>query len=184
MKPLQSVAMGLVVVALSARVHGYDALPDPVGWLLVIGGLRQLPDTYRQRQTTGRLAGMALAVSVVLWVPATGAWLDDHDAALRWAVNLPQALVLAWLGHTLAGHAAVADPRAARWLRTAATLVAATAVAPVLVFGGGLDALEDPSYVLAALALLLLIWLLFAYSGRAWASRDAREPSTSPDTAQ
>lgn len=32
MTPLQTVGMGLVIVFLSARVAGYDALPDPVGW--------------------------------------------------------------------------------------------------------------------------------------------------------
>ncbi len=178
MKPLQSVAMGLVIVALTARLGGYDALPDPLGWLLVVVGLRGLPDSYRQRTTMVRLAGLVLAVSVVLWFPATGAWLDDHDASLRWAVNLPQALVLAWFAHTLAGRAASgdgsADVRAARWLRTASSLVAVAAVLPVLVFGGGLGELEAASYVLAAVALLLLIWLLFAYSGRPWASREVR----------
>ena len=170
--------MGLVIVALTARIGGYDALPDPLGWLLVVNGLRGLPDDYRQRSTMVRLALLVLAVSVLLWVPATGTWLDDHDASLRWAVNLPQALVLAWFAHTLAGRAAATDPRAGHWLRTTATLVAATAVAPVLVFGGGVEALEAPSYVLAAGALLLLIWLLFAYSARAWATP---EPGHKPE---
>ncbi|MBA3781033.1 MAG: hypothetical protein H0X12_04160 [Nocardioides sp.] len=173
MKPLQSVAMGLVIVAITARLGGYDALPDPLGWLLVINGVRRLPEAYRQRSTMVWLCVLVLVVSVVLWFPVTGSWLDVHDASLRWAVNLPQALVLAWFAHTLAGQAVPTDPRAARWLRTTATLITVTAMAPVLVFGGGIGALEVPSYVLAALALLMLIWLLFGYSGRVWASREA-----------
>lgn len=44
MKPLSSVAMGLVIVVLVARFGGYDALPDPLGWLLVLWGVRRLPD--------------------------------------------------------------------------------------------------------------------------------------------
>ena len=172
MKPLQSVAMGLVIVVVTARLGGYDLLPDPLGWLLVLIGLRGLPDAYRQRSTTIWLGVVVLAVSVVLWFPATETWLDDHDASLHWAVNLPQALVLAWFAHTLAGHAAAADQRATRWLRTTATLITATAIAPVLVFGAGIGVLETPSHVLAALALLMLIVLLFGYAGRPWASRD------------
>ena len=39
--------MGLVIVFLAARFGGYDALPDPVGWGLVVAGLlplrRRLP---------------------------------------------------------------------------------------------------------------------------------------------
>ena len=36
MKPLQPVAMGLVIVLLGATVNGCDLLADPVGWLLVL----------------------------------------------------------------------------------------------------------------------------------------------------
>ena len=44
MKPLQSIAMGLVIIALKAWVNGeYDVLPDPIGWLLVLQGLAALP---------------------------------------------------------------------------------------------------------------------------------------------
>ena len=42
-KPLQAVAMGLVIVLLGATVSGYDLLADPVGWLLVLVGLATLP---------------------------------------------------------------------------------------------------------------------------------------------
>ena len=40
MMPLQSIAMGLVIVVLVARLDsGHDALADPVGWLLVVWGV-------------------------------------------------------------------------------------------------------------------------------------------------
>ena len=45
----------------------------------------------------------------------------------------------------------------------------AFALLPVLVFGAGVAPLELPSYVGAALAMVILIWLLFAYSSRPWA---------------
>ena len=38
MRPLQSIAMGLVIVALHAEFGGFDALPDPLGWVLVLLG--------------------------------------------------------------------------------------------------------------------------------------------------
>ena len=34
MLPLPSIAMGLVIIALTARMRGYDVLADPAGWVL------------------------------------------------------------------------------------------------------------------------------------------------------
>ncbi len=36
MRPLGPVARGLLIVVLVARFGGYDALADPLGWLLVL----------------------------------------------------------------------------------------------------------------------------------------------------
>jgi hypothetical protein len=47
----------------------------------------------------------------------------------------------------------------------------------VVVFGGGLDGLVGATYVAASLALLLLVWLLFAYASRIWATP---EPASEP----
>jgi len=156
MKPLQALALGLVVVGLRAAVGGFDLLADPLGWLLVLAGL----------------------VAVPLWVPAVAEALLDADSALAWAANLPQLTATAGIGWAL-GEAAVADgdTGARAWLATAATLVAVAAVLPVLVFGGGLTALEVPTYVAAALSLLLLVVLLFVYAGRPWARPDPAGPS-------
>ena len=41
MKPLQSIAMGLVIMALDAGINGYDVLPDPVGAAVVLWWLDQ-----------------------------------------------------------------------------------------------------------------------------------------------
>ena len=35
-------------MVLSARFGGYDALADPVGWLIVLLGLRGLPELHRK----------------------------------------------------------------------------------------------------------------------------------------
>jgi hypothetical protein len=76
----------------------------------------------------------------------------------------------------LARRAAAADDRrAAAWGRTAATGFLAAAALPVLVFGGGMGGLELPAYAIATLTLILLVCLLFAWSGRPWAAPAARE---------
>ena len=150
MKPLQSIAMGLVIVVLVARFHGYDALPDPVGWLLVLLGVRALPPAVPHRDNLLRLAGLAGAVSVVVWFPAVTDALYDADASLAWAANLPEVLFGALLCHALAATAdegamgsAGADPKAARWLRLTRTGMLVVAVLPVLVFGARPDGLRD-----------------------------------------
>lgn len=160
--------MGLLIVALTAPVHGLDLLPDPVGWLLALVGLRALP--LPQRGTLVGLGWLSFAVSCALWVPTVPRHLDAVDPSLTWAANLPQLVTTIVLAHALAQRAFLAEDRAARrWLQTARTLLVLVTVLPVVVFGGGLDALVGATYAAASVALLLLIWLLFAYASRPWA---------------
>jgi hypothetical protein len=174
MKPLQSVAMGLVIVVLVARFHGYDALPDPVGWLLVLVGVRALPRTVPHRDALLGLGALAGVVSAVVWFPSVTDALYDADASLAWAANLPEVLFGALLCHALATTAEEAgDGRAARRLRLARTALLVVALLPVLVFGAGLSSFEVTSYVAAGLVMVLLICLLFAYAGRPWTAPGA-----------
>lgn len=170
MKPLQSIAMGLVVIVLTARFGGYDALADPLGWLLVLLGVHRLPADLDRREALLVLAAVAGLVAVPLWVPAVVESLYDADASLGWAANLPQLAFTGLLCHVLAGRAAAAgDLRPARWLRLAVTLTVVVALLPVLVLGAGIDGLAVTSYVLGAATVLLVVWVLFACSGRPWA---------------
>jgi hypothetical protein len=170
MKPLPSIAMGLVIIALSARFGGYDALPDPFGWLLVAGGVHGLPARIPHRGGLLRLAAIAGAVSAVLWFPAVTDGLLAADASLGWAANLPQVLFTALLCHALAAGAAQAgDRRASAWLRSARTAVVVVGLLPPLVFGAGMASLEVPTYLAAGLVAVLVIGLLFAYAARPWA---------------
>lgn len=171
MSALQAIAMGLVVVALRAGFGGYDALPDPLGWLLVLHGVRRLPEDLVRRHALLLLAVLALLVSVPLWLPEVADRLYDLHPSLGWAANLPQLGFVAVLTDALARRAfAHRDRKASGWLRTALVLVAVSALLPVLVFGGGLASLEVASYVLATLTLLMVIWLLFSYAGRPWST--------------
>lgn len=170
MRPLQSIAMGLVIVALRTTFGGYDALPDPLGWLLVLHGVSRLPEDLVRRDTIRALAALALLVSVPLWWPDLAARLDELHPSLGWVANLPQLAFAAVLADSLARRAAALDDRrASGWLRTAMTGFVVAAALPVVVFGGGVGALEVPSYVLASVVLLMLIWLLFSYNNRPWA---------------
>ena len=42
MTPVQKVAMGLVLVVVDAWFAGFDAVPDLLGWVLVLLGLHGL----------------------------------------------------------------------------------------------------------------------------------------------
>ena len=169
MRPLQSIAMGLVIVALRPELSGYDVLPDPLGWLLVLHGVTGLPADLWQRAAVVRLALLAGVVSVALWFPQVTDALYDTHPALGWAVNLPQLGFAAVLARGLGLRAAAAvDGPARRWLRVTAIGFVAAALLPVLVLGAGVASLEILTYVTAALALLAFILLLFTYSARPW----------------
>jgi hypothetical protein len=170
MRPLQSIAMGLVIVALRAPLVGeYDALPDPLGWVLVILGVRGLPACLPRRDTVVALAWLAAVVSVPLWFPGVSDAAFAIHPSLAWALTLPQLAFAAVLCHSLAaGAVAAEDPRSASWLRLAMAGFIVAAVLPVIVFGAGVGSLELTADVAAALVLLALIWLLFSYSGRPW----------------
>lgn len=173
MKPLQAIGMGLVVVALTAQVDGFDLLANPAGWALVLLGLHRLPRLPR-RTTALRLAALALAVSVVLWFPTVVDALADTDQSLVWAADLPQVAAIAVTCLGLAGLAEDAGDRPARaWLRTAATLAVVTGVLPVVVYGA-LEAATGLMVLLATLTIVLVIVLAFRYAGRPWAGAEPK----------
>lgn len=176
MKPLQSIAMGFVIIALSVRVNGaYDVLPDPIGWLLVLQGLGQLSEALPHRPALRSLGLLALVMSVVLWFPGLANGLEDADESLLWAANLPQLIFVAVLCRALAG---LADDAAARWLRTAAALTVVAALLPVVVLGADESALLGVMVVGGAAVLLLVIVLLFRYAGRPWAAPQVDQTTT------
>jgi hypothetical protein len=174
-KPLQSIAMGLVIIALSARAGGYDLLPDPVGWLFVLQGLGQLPTDLPHRPELRTLGFVALVMSAVLWFPDLANGLENADESLLWAANLPQLAFVALLCRALA---AIADQAAARWLRTASTLTVVAALLPVVVLGAGEASLLVVMVVGSVAVLVLVIVLLFRYAARPWAFSQVDQATT------
>ncbi|MEP9363018.1 hypothetical protein ABLE68_08655 [Nocardioides sp. CN2-186] len=179
MKPLQAAAMGLVIVALNAKVNGYDLLADPLGWLLVLHGVRLLPAEVPRRDTIHAIGIVAALVSVALWFPAFTDALSDTDDSLVWAATLPQIAFVALLCAELAAHAGEAgDAKAARWLRVARTLTIAVGVLPIVVYPIESDLLV-PLILVAVVTIVLVIVLLFSYSSRPWALHE--EPAGNGD---
>ena len=182
MKPLQSIAMGMVVIALIAPVGGgFDLLANPLGWVLVLLGVRALPADLPWRSALLGVAALAGLVSLPLWVPDVVEALDDADEALAWAVNLPQFGCYALLSFVLAGAAAAAGRASGR------DLVAH----PVRRRPGrgraarpGLRrrprGLTDTAGVAVAVVPLAMIVLLFVHAGRAWAGADAPDMQGPP----
>ncbi len=182
MKPLQSIAMGMVVIAIIAPVGGgFDLLANPLGWVLVLLGVRALPADLPWRSALLGVAALAGLVSLPLWVPDVVEALDDADEALAWAVNLPQFGCYALLSFVLAGAAAAAGERAAEtWWRTLFVGGLVVVGLPVLVFGGDLRGLTDTAGVAVAVVPLAMIVLLFVHAGRAWAGADAPDMQGPP----
>ncbi len=109
MKPLQSIAMGLVIIALAAPARdGYDVLPDPVGlgcWCC--SACRRLPPRPAWGGTVlvaGRPGGRAQRAAVVPRRAEPRS--SDADVSLPWAADLPQLVFAALLTTGLARAAA------------------------------------------------------------------------------
>ncbi len=193
MKPLRVLALGLLVIALQARVSGYDIYADPIGWLMVLAGLQGLKTAPAVRlgglrPTLWATAGVALVVSAVVWWPAVEESLTDGEPAIAWAANLPRFAFIAVLCHALAKQALAAggDERAAAgWFSWAAIATGLVMIAPVLVFGASWSWLGDTAAVAAQLVQLLVMVLCFVYGGRVWAgAREGRAAGSSRDAAE
>lgn len=162
--------MGYVFIALYARFDGYDAYADPVGWLIVMYGAHRLPAELPSRVGVIYLGWVSWLISIPLWFPAVVDRLEDADESLAWALDLPQFGFGLLLCLSLARLAVDdGDLRAAKWLKLLATTITVVAVLPVLIFGGGIDDLEGPAGLAVQVVYVVLVWLMFQYSGRVWA---------------
>lgn len=186
-KPLLWIAWGLVLLILGPThpAQHLDPFPNPLGWALILWGLRAVPLGHR-RDIAMWLAWLALVCAAFTWVPPVLDAIERTDDSLVWAVDLPQILFAVWLCTALADLAAqAADRRAARWLSVTRTITVVVGVLPVLVFGGGIDSLSDISGGASIIAPLLLCVLMFRYASRPWSGavpRAAAEVPGSPGT--
>ena len=154
--------MGFVIVLVYAPFAGWDGVPDPLGWALVIAGLVALRRRLRGADTLLVVTALAALVSVVTYPPGVTA---DIDPSLGWVLSLPQLAFCILMCGALAPDAEDLAGRfaALRWVYLA------LAVIPVLVYGGGLDALALPMTVVVRLAGIYFVYLLFRVSKRPFA---------------
>lgn len=154
---LQKVAMGLVIVLVDPVIGGYDALPDVLGWLLALFGVLAL----RGRLSTSALLPLALLAGLVAVPGIRPDLFAGLPESAGWALSLPQIGFSYVLCHELVRHTGPPLEGRFRVLRWVFVVVG---VGPVLVYGGGLDALLVPLALLAVGAGLYLVYLLFRAS--------------------
>lgn len=175
MTPLQQIALGLVIVVLTAQVGDVDLLADPLGWLLVLTGvarLRRATPRPLPRPGLVLVAGLAAALaSVVLAVPAL---VQDLSAGQLWPLVVWQPLFCAALSSSLGG-LADGSPWAhrLRWLAYAFCVVAAL---PLVVLAEAEVAFGAVAFA-GAIAMLVLIVVLFILHRAPWVHRPAPELS-------
>ena len=175
MTALQKIAMGLVITLVDSHIAGYDAVPDVLGWVLVVMGLLDL----RDRVDTSTLLPLAVVAGVVSVALLSPAWIATFPESTGWLLSLPQLVFSFLLCRELAdllapAYATQTSPAldtveratrtVARRLRLLAWGFALAAAGPVLLYGGGVDVLLTPLAVLAVAVNAALVYLLFRVS--------------------
>ncbi len=185
MTPLQKIAMGLVVVLVPANFprdphpawRFYDALPDPVGWVLVLAGLVALGRGSDLDLDVARWLGvLALVVSVPLWFPQVSHLLVPEynpriEVSFQWFVALPQTLFSLFLVRTIGRAAIDEQPRDTYVAGRFGVLtwgLAVMLVLPVVAYGGGVASLENPTLLLIGLVNIAVVYYLFRVHRRRW----------------
>jgi hypothetical protein len=174
--PLQKVAMGMVIVVafayFPAHPHPtwkqYDALADPLGWLLVLFGMSALTRADDSFGTTRWLAIIAGVVSVPVWFPQL-----DHrlDASGEWFTSLPQIAFCLLLSREIGMLGTLQTPADRYVAKRFGLLVwgfALVAVLPVVTLGGGVDRLIGPTQLVSLLVSVVFIYTLFRVHRREW----------------
>lgn len=166
MTPLQKIAMGLVVIIVLARFGaGWDGLPDPLGWVLVLAGVWAARAHLPHTGTLLALGGIALVCAAITYPPAVADYLEP---AAAWLVDLAQVAFEVVLCFGIA--AVLAQPRGgvrlARRFRLLAWVLAMVGVLPGLAIGSDEPGVAAATAVTWALAQLVLVWSLFQVNRR------------------
>ncbi|GAB3853330.1 hypothetical protein GCM10028801_05780 [Nocardioides maradonensis] len=184
MRPLGLIGYGFLFVAIKVKFGDVDVMVDPLGWVLVLLGLRRLARTVDLPATMALtyLGILALLCSGPLWWPATARSLEAGDPAVLWSVGLGELLFSAVLCHAMATLAQEAKEGAALvWFRICEAGLVVGAVTPPLYFGAHLSWLKGVGDLGAVLQLVVLV-LCFVYSGRTWAGAPEKPvPAESTD---
>lgn len=176
MSPLQKIAMGLVIIIGTATYstsasppwERYDALPDPIGWVLVFFGTVALARADQAFDNTRWLAALAGVVSVPMWFPELHHQLD---ASGEWFASLPQiafCVVLAREIGLLGARRSPVDTYIAKRFALVVWGFVLVGVLPVLALGGGVTQLESTALAVSTVVNLAFVYYLFRVHRREW----------------
>jgi len=154
MTSLQKIAMGLVITLVDAIIAGYDAVPDVIGWAMVVLGLREL----RDRMTVTTLVPLSVVAGTLTNNGFRPDLIEDLPESTGWLLSLPQIAVSFLLCTEVAR---LVGESLSRRLLVLRWLFAVAAVGPVLLYGGGLDVTLVPLALLSVAANVSLVYLLF-----------------------
>jgi hypothetical protein len=176
MSPLQKIAMGMVIIVGTAMFPAhpsptwqrYDALADPVGWVLVLLGALELARTNDDFDSCRWPAALAAVVSVPMWIPSLH---HELDASGEWFASLPQIAFCLLLSRTIGIVGAQQSPPdryVAKWFALLVWGFAVVGVLPVVAIGGGVEDLVSTTLVFSALVNVAFIYFLFRVHRRQW----------------
>lgn len=165
--------MGLVIVVVDADLRGFDAIPDVLGWVLVILGLFDLRTRLDSFAALRMLAAIAGVVSAVIFWPTV---IDTAPESAGWLLSLPQIAFCVILCGSVSELGKPSDPSTGRRFSFLRWVFIALAAGPVLLYGGGVDALRVPLAVVAVAANVYLIYLLFKVSKQPYARTEPDAP--------
>jgi hypothetical protein len=152
---LQTVAMGLALVFLDIEPSGWDWVPDPLGWILVLLGLSGLKEHLPNHTGINVTAWLCLAVDVIIWPPGSVAKVDE---SIGWLFGIPTIAFCFLICDALTDVLDGTGQSIFRWIRNSYVVLA---VLPLLVWWVGLDWLELPATIAAVavnVALVLALW--------------------------
>ena len=176
MSPLQKIAMGMVIVIGSAYFPArpspawkqYDALPDPLGWVLVILGVVALARVDATFDSSRSLAALAGVVSVPAWFPEVQHALDPSGA---WFASLPQVVFCLFLAREIGMLGARQQPADGYVAKRFGLLVwgfAGVAVLPVVAIGGDVPQLSGATLAISTVVNVAFVYFLFRVHRRTW----------------
>jgi hypothetical protein len=157
MTSLQKIAMGLVITLVDAMFAGYDAVPDIVGWVMVVMGLIEL----RDRVNVSTLIPVSVVAGLVSLIGFWPDLVEELPESSGWLLSIPQLVVSFLLCVEVS---ALVNESLARRLRMLRWVFVVAAVGPVLLYGGGLDVTLVPLALLSVAANVYLVYLLFRAS--------------------
>jgi hypothetical protein len=172
MTPLQKIAMGFVLVLLDPVFFGYDAVPDLLGWLMILAGTWDLRAKLGHRfPTLFGLGIVSLLLSAATFVPTVTESLPPSGG---WFVSLPQLVFMGLLCLGIADLSSSAEPDATatpRRFRRIVWAIAVVAVIPVVVFAAELESVAPVAAAVAVGVLVFFIYALFKVSKRDYVLR-------------